>query len=490
MAVWLLAACLPAGVVVPPPEAELTLRSAVVIERSSEAGTARTRAERLSLEPGELPRRTIREDTESRWLLYEESLESLGLEPGPFPSSNDPTRWLTPRRAIAFSDPLEGWQSHGVDALDEWARPFQHPYPCAERFRAQGYRPMELERVEDPPDGRHPAFTAMAVLDDTRVLLGSATGRFFRVTWPRGGASSIEPVQTSTLNYHLSAFRAGDTIHLGGTGARIARAPVAPLLGDPPRLVLEGERRLAERPDDLDHAIVSISGPPGDDRELFFMAEDTEVFHLEGDEPRTLGRLDPRSPPFDPLIDREARARQVAWVGARRAVAVWFQDELSTADPGPIELDADGARRASPFPRPLEGRRASATSVAFDAEQGLYVAQSYAEGTSTRARIYRRRPSSEDWEPFARLDIAVQSMVPLPSAVLAVGAALSLDARAGGGVLAHRGFEFSASAQDTRCLWFRPNGRQRLAISFGPDRWLSTGTTAPADPPWLFALER
>lgn len=485
---WLLlgcGACVPGGISVPAPSVERTFQSAVVVERDGREDAPRIRAERVALEPGTLPSRRLRADSESLWMLYEESLEALELSPGAAAAQEG--GWLAPRRIERLEDAELGWQSLRAEDLPAWARPFQHPYACPPRRQHGGFRPLPLEQTESPMDGRRPAFTSMIVLDESQVLLGSGTGRFYRVRWPRGGEPELDPVETATANYSWSALRVGDELYLGGTGARFVRAPVPPLLEDPPRLVWSEERRLAERPATIDHAIVSISGDPSGAPDVFFMTESTEVFHLGRDGVRALGRMEGTTRPFDPTVDRALRARQIAWVSPSRGLVAWAHEDDPSEATGPVELHADGTRTRHPLPRPPGAARVSATSVAFHPELGAFVAQSYTEQLASRAEVYWRPLGARAWERFARLDVMVRDMVPDQSAVFVVGDALAF---AGGGHLAPRGFDYAAAEDDQRCLWFRPNGPQRLAASFGAGRWLSTGSSVPDDPPWLFMLER
>lgn len=482
-------ACVPAGVSVPPPGGLDEFATVVVVERRGPPEARTVQAERIALESGQLPERHARQDLEAVLLFYRESLEELGLEAGPVEPGPETAHPLAPHRVESFSGDDLRWQTQADDPLVEWALPYLLPHPCSVKPQHRGYRPRELEGLEDPADGRLPAFTLLVPLDETRALLASGTGRFFRLEWPFGAEPSLTPVQTSTLDYHLSAFRAGDVIQLGGLGARTARASVPPLLEDPPRLMLEAERTLAERSPGLEHAIVSISGDPRGATDLFFMTESTEVFHWGEDGVRPLGPMDERQPRFRPRADLELRGRKLAWIAPGRAVAAWDHDADQESEASPVELDLEGRRSPLPVPLPPHGEAVSVPSVVFDPEFGLFVSQTYRDGVSTRGRIFQRSKDDEAWRRFAALDFAVRDMVPGPGSVFAVGGFLSAFGWAGAGQRAQRGFDFTLRRGDERCLWFRPNGRQRLAARFGPGRLLSTGTTVGNDPPWVFMLQ-
>lgn len=441
------------------------------------------------MEGSRFPELFLGSEVEVALFFYEESLEELELARGPIAASNDKAGRLRADRLEHLLVSTAEWRSLDPGEAPEWTAPFIPRLPCRVPQKKREHRFAELSREFQPSGGLLPALTTLVPLDETHALVASFVGLFYRFDWPREGEPRLVTVLSSTVNYHLAGFRQGDAIYLGGTGARVAEAELAPLLEDPPRLVLRREIVLADRPHTIDHAVVSISGDPDGAEDLFFMAESTEVFHLGPDGVRELGPMDARMPAFSLTEDRQLRARQIAWVAPGRAVAAWFYDENHRSEPGPVLLSADGDRSGLPLPAAAAEFFASATSVAFDPSHGLFVARSSFENGGLRAEIFRRGILSDPWHSFALVEFAVQNMVPEQSAVFAVGAVRIFAQTPGAGMRAQRGFDFQDPGEKDRCLWFHANERQRLVARMAPGRLLSTGTTVEADPPWIFTHE-
>jgi hypothetical protein len=473
----------------PPPEGALGFGSVLVIERSTLEGRGVPRAELFALEDDVLPTRTVSRETEMLWLFYDETPGELDLEEGVHDPANHETGALAPSRALRISGTEPEWEELDADAWPEWVRPFFLRLPC--RTVVQTRKHTFADRLSEfqPNDGRLPAMTLLVALDDTRALVASAVGRFYRLDWPPGGALILTPVETATTNYHLGGFKSGDVLYLGGTGTRVAKAPVAPLLTDTPRLEFGEELVLADRPDTIDHAVVSISGDPSGVTDLFFMTESTEVYHLGPSGTKALGAMDARRPPFIAEVDRELRPRQVAWVGAGEAVAAWFHDGQSVGEPGPVLVSAGGIHTPLSFPSLTDDILAFSSSAVFRAEHGLFAARTTFEGGGLRSEIFRKATPAAEWVSFALVDYAVVDMVPSRSAVFATGGYFFAGNWFGTVMRAQRGFRFQDVTEADRCLGLRPHGRQRLVIRLGPKRMVSTGTTGKLDPEWIFTHE-
>ena len=453
-----------------------------MLERSISARLGAVRAEILSIEGDVLPERATAANAEMIWLLYEESLSELGLTEGPWLPSEELAGVLMPRRAVQLSQAELLFEELPTNALPEWARPYLLHLPCSEAANTRLHDSWEFLSEFQTHDGRLPATTLLVALDETRALAASAVGLFYRIDWPIGGPVSVTQVVTATSNYNFSAFRSGDSLYLGGTGSRVAKASIGPLLEDPPRLVLDEEFALAERPPNIDTAVVSISGDPSGALDLFLMTENTEVFHWDGTRATRLGAMDPRSVPFVPEVDLELRARQLAWVEPGKAIATWFRAENSIGETGPALLSLGAPPRPSPLPSSTDFGIGFSSSAVYQEGLGIYAVWTSFEDGGLRSEIFHKHSLGEDWRSYANLDFAVLDMLPSRSSVFATGAHFMFPEWQGRTVRAQRGFHFDADPEPKRCLWARTGGRQRLAIRMGEKRMISAGTVGREQP--------